>query len=89
MKLCGCPVGAKGAKLTWKSHKRAVKDLKSTKMIVSRDVVRVSGTTPGLPPSQFRQLITHDLKKMYRNWCPQWHQGCNRVVLVTDDYHVK
>jgi len=27
------------------------------KTIISRDVVRVSSTTPGLPPSQFRWLM--------------------------------
>ena len=33
-----------------------------------------------LPSSQFRRLITHDLKKLYRNWNPRWHQEC-KVVL--------
>ena len=48
-------------------HKRAVKDLKSTKTIVRGGVVRVGGTAPVLLPSQFRWLMTYDPKKMYRN----------------------
>jgi len=42
--------------------------------------VRVGGTAPVLPPSQFRRLMVYDPKKMYRKWYPRQHEGCKGVV---------